>query len=428
MIITLVLLTFVVLVLLGMPVVFAMGIASSWVVLIHDSIPWSMLLHRTYVGIDSWVLLAVPLFIWAGMLMEVGGIGQPLIRLATALVGWIRGGLGMATVATEMLFSGISGSTVADVAAITSLTMPAVRSSGYRPEEFVAIRCSAAAIGILIPPCILMILFAEVAKTSVAALFAAGFLPGLLLAALLMVMIYFRASYLGLDVKSSFSFRELREASYKAIPALGMPVVIFVGILAGWYTATEAGAIAVVYALVVGLFVYRQATLRAIWQTLGKALILSGVIMLLIGFSSIFTYILAVEGITDIVRVIMQPALSHYIPFAILLCLIFAVLSSIIEPLPAGLILIPIFLPIANELHMNVVHFVNLLVLAGGIGLFLPPMGVGLVIGCATARVDAIRVLPAFLPFLAALFVGQLLLIVFPVLTTIVPDWLGLRY
>jgi len=422
------LLTFAVLIGLGLPVAFAMGLSSIWAVLLRHNIPWSVLLHRTFIGIDSWVLLAVPLFILAGMLMEVGGIGQPLMRLATASVGWMRGGIGMAVVVGEMLFSGISGSTVADVAAMTSLTMPMVRRSGYRPEQFVAIRCAAAAMGILIPPCILMVLFAEVAHTSIAALFMAGFLPAAVMALLLMVTIYLQAARLGLRAAARPSLVEIGSALKGSLLALGMPVLIFGGILGGWYTATEAAAVAVIYALIVGAAVYRQISVSQLWHMLGQTVRMTGVVMLLIGFANIFSYILVLEGLTRAVKAVLAPVLFHPIPFMIALSLVFIVLSSIIEPLPAGLILIPVLWPVGRELGMNVLHFVNVLVLAGGIGLFLPPAGVGLVVGCAMARVEVSRVLPAFLSFLAVLLLGLVVLIVFPSVTTFVPDALGMHY
>ncbi|MBI2321198.1 MAG: TRAP transporter large permease [Chloroflexi bacterium] len=428
MVVELSLLTFAVLIVLGMPVVFAMGLASIWAVLLRDNVPWNVLLHRTFVGIDSWVLLAVPLFILAGMLMEQGGIGQPLMRLAIALVGWLRGGIGMATVVSEMFFSGISGSTVADVAAMTALTMPLVRRSGYKPEQFVAIRCAAAAMGILIPPCILMVLFAEVAHTSIAALFMAGFLPATVMALLLMMTIYVQATRLGLQSAANFSVSEAGSAFKGSLWAMGMPILIFAGILGGWYTATEAAAIAVIYALVVGVAVYRQISATMLWRMLGETARMTGVVMLLIGFANIFTYILALEGLTQMVRTVLAPVLYHYIPFMIVLCIVFIILSSVIEPLPAGLILIPLLWPVAKDLGMNVLHFVNVLVMAGGIGLFLPPAGVGLVVGCAMAKVQVGRVLPSFMIFLAVLLLGLLVLIAIPPITTVVPDVLGMRY
>lgn len=428
MVVELALLTFAALIVLGMPVVFAMGLASIWAVLLRDNVPWNVLLHRTFVGIDSWVLLAVPLFILAGMLMETGGIGQPLMRLALALVGWMRGGIGMATVVSEMFFSGISGSTVADVAAMTALTMPIVRRSGYKPEQFVAIRCAAAAMGILIPPCILMILFAEVADTSIAALFMAGFLPATVMALLLMVTIYVQATRLGLEGTQRPSLAELGSAAKGSLVALGMPVLIFGGIFGGWYTATEAAAIAVIYALAVGLLVYRRISATQLWHMLGETARMTGVVMLLIGFANIFTYILVLEGLTQAVKATVAPVLFHYIPFMIVLSVVFIVLSSVVEPLPAGLILIPILWPVGKELGMNVLHFVNVLVMAGGIGLFLPPAGVGLVVGCAMARVEVARVLPTFALFLAVLLAGLVVLIAFPWITTAVPDLLGMRY
>ncbi len=405
----------------NIPIAFAMATASIVAVLYRGDIPLTLITHRMVYGTDSFVMLAVPLFILAGSLMDVGGISFRLLKMARALVGHFRGGLPMAVVVSEMLFSGISGSTVADVSALASMDIPAMRRAGYSGEYAVSIVAAASAMGILIPPCIVMVVFGAIANVSVTALFMAGFLPAFVLAGLLFVFIHWQARRTGQPRDRRATWREVGGAVADAGIALGMPVIIFGGILGGAFTPTEAAAVAVLYAFIVGVFVYREISWADLWRLLVESCATTGVVMLLIGFSNIYSYLLAIEKIPDRVAglILAVSASPWFLLLAVSALVLF--LSIVIEALPAGVICVPIFLPLVDKLGVDRLHFLILVVAAGGIGMFVPPSGVGLIVGCSVARVEMARVVRPLPPFLAVLGVGLLVLITFPSITTVVP-------
>src|SRR2546426_11717416 len=255
--ITVAILVFLVLMLLGVPVAFATGAAGlagpAW----SGEFPLIIIMQQIHQSVDSFVLLAIPLFIFAGLLVEPGGIAARLVHLARALAGWIRGGLAMAVVIAEYIFSGISGSTIADVSAIGSTMIPPMTRAGYRPEQAVSVVAAASAMGILVPPCILMIVIGAIANVSVAALFVGGFIPALVLAVAIMAYIYWDARREGIALSQRTTAVGLWRAVRGALIPPGVPGIIFGGILGGVMTPTEAAAVAVFYAAIVGLFVYR---------------------------------------------------------------------------------------------------------------------------------------------------------------------------
>lgn len=421
MVITVLLVLFVVLMLLDVPIAFAMGVAAIAVIAIFDTSPMTIVTHRLVMSADSFTLLAIPLFVLAGSLMETGGIAARLVNLARALVGFVRGGLGMAVIVGEMFFSGISGSTTADVSAMSSMLLPAMKRSGYPPAQSVAIISAASAMGILIPPCITMVVFGGVASTSVAALFLAGFLPAIVLAVLTAGLVYLYALRLNLPTAGEFSWRSLARALLDSLIALGMPIIIFGGLIGGIATTTEVASFAVIYALVVGLFIYRELTLPKIWKILVDSSVLSGIILLLLGLSLVYTYLLTVEDITPMLAELVLGVSRDPTVFLIITSVVAILLSAVIEVLPAGLLLIPIFLPIAQELGVDKIHFLTLLVAAGGLGMFMPPTGVGLLIGCSVARLPVTAVVKPIMPYVAVLFLGIVVLCAFPAVTTILP-------
>ena len=259
---------------LGVPVAFTIAVAGFAGLWWSGEYPLTVIVKQIFEGIDSFVLLAIPLFILAGAFMETGGIAVRLVRLAQVLVGWIRGGLSMAVVVAEYIFSGISGSTVADVSAIGSTMIPPMLRAGYRPEQAVAVVSAASAMGILVPPCILMIVIGSVANVSVAALFAAGFLPAVVLALAIMVYIWYDAGRSGIEARARATWADIWRAFVDAIIPLGLPAIIFGGILGGVVTPTEAAVLAVIYAFIVGVFIYREIA----WGDLPRLLVQSAVV------------------------------------------------------------------------------------------------------------------------------------------------------
>ena len=419
--VTVMVLSFVVMLLLTAPVAFAIGVAASIGLLIADAAPLLIVPQRFFAGADSFVLLAIPLFILAGALMETGGISLRLVELARLLVGHIRGGLGMAVVVAEMFFSGISGSTVADVSAIGALMVPSLIRIGFKPDRAVAIIAASSAMGILIPPCLIMVVIAQIAGISVGALFLAGFVPAAVLAGALMILIYVQARREGIGGTARASWTEIGRAFRHAIIPLMMPVIVFGAILGGIADPTEAAVLAVAYAFVVGVFVYKEIRWSQLPKIFIDSAVISGIVIFMVGAASSFSWILAYEHVPEQLAQLMLMVSSSPIVFYILSITIFTFLAAVLEGLPAIIICLPIFLPIAAKFGVDPLHYSIVVVAATGLGLFLPPIGIGLYIACSFANLSADKTFRAMLPYTAVLAAGILVLMLFPWLTLVVP-------
>jgi len=377
--------------------------------------------QRLVHGMDSFVLLAIPLFILAGSLMDVGGITKRLVRLARALVGHFKGSLGQIVVVSEMFFSGISGSTVADVSAISSMMIPPMRIAGYVTAYSVAIISATSAMGILIPPCNLMVVLGDITGVSVGALFFAGFVPAFILALILMSVLYYQAHKFDLPAGDRASFKELRSAMVGSLIPLGMPVIIFGGILGGICTPTEAAALAVVYAFIVGVFVYKEIKLHHFWKIVVDSGVTTGMVMFLVGMASIFSFQLAVQHVPEMLANLVSSITKNPYVFLVLSNIIFIVFGAILEGIPAAVIFVPMFMPIVTNMGIDPLHFGILVVASIGIGVFVPPVGVGLIIACGIAQVEIKETIRYLLPLLSILFIGLIFLTFFPWFTTFVP-------
>jgi C4-dicarboxylate transporter, DctM subunit len=419
---------FAVLVLLGIPIAFSMGLASVAAILFEGNIPFNILVHRTVMGVDSFVLLAIPLFIFAGTLMEEGGLSARLIHFAQTLLGRFRGGLPMGVVVGTMLESGVSGSTVADVSAMATMTLKPLERAGYPKPYSLSVIGASAAFAILIPPCILMVIVAAIANVSVVALFAAGLLPSVVMGALVLGLIHIQARMYNMPRDKAYSGREILRGLKDAALALGIPIVIFGGIRLGIATVTEMAAITVVYALIVGGLVYRNLTWLKLRRALVQTAIATGIITMLMGLAMIFGYLLATQGIPMAVASWMKEA--NIPPWGVLVitALIFVFIGSVLEGAPAALIFVPILMPLVRALEIDVVHWLTIVVLASGIGLFLPPTGIAVLMACSIGGVKMEEMFKPMLPFLGVLFLGMTILIFFPWITTVVPRLLELPY
>jgi C4-dicarboxylate transporter DctM subunit len=418
--------TFIVLLLLAVPVSFTVGMAALAGFWWSGQHPLTQILKQTFEGVDSFVLLAIPLFILAGALMETGGIAVRLVRLAQVLVGWVRGGLSMAVVVAEYIFSGISGSTVADVSAIGSTMIPPMLRAGYKPEQAVAIVSAASAMGILVPPCILMIVIGSVANVSVAALFAAGFLPAVVLALAIMGYIYWDAKRSGIDATARSTWPEIRRIFFDALLPLGLPIIIFGGILGGAVTPTEAAVIAVVYAFIVGVFIYREIAWKDLPGIFIHSAVVTASVCFLLGTAAVVAWVLVVQAVPQMLLAAMTAVPGGSVMFLLLSAALFIALGAVLEGLPAVVILMPTFLPVVRALGIDVVHYSTVVVAATGIGLFLPPIGVGFFIACGIARISVDRATGAMMPYVVMMCLGLLVVILVPWVTLVVPRMLGL--
>jgi C4-dicarboxylate transporter DctM subunit len=424
--ITITIAAFVILLILAVPVAFAVGMAGFLGLWWSGAYPLAIIIQQIFLTADSFVLLAIPLFVLAGALMETGGIAVRLVRFAQALVGWIRGGLAMAVVVAEYIFSGISGSTIADVSAIGATMIPPLTKAGYKPEEAVSVVSAASAMGILVPPCILMIIIGAIANVSVAALFAGGFIPALVMAIIIMVYIYLKARRGGMLPSQSLSLRELGRTFIDALIPLGMPIIIFGGILGGVFTPTEAAAIAVFYAAIVGLFIYREISWSALPDILINSAVMTATVCFLLGTAAVVAWILTVGQVPVLLVKIMKELSAGPVAFLLFTALLFIILGAVIEGPAAVVILLPTFLPVVKQFGIDLIHYSIVITAAVGIGLFLPPIGVGLFIACGIAKISMDRALGPMLPYVIFLCLGLLIVILLPWFTLILPRLLGL--
>ena len=419
---------FVLLVLLGLPISFAMGISSFIALVYHSTLPFNLIVHRTMMGIDSFVLLSIPLFIFAGTIMENGGISERLVRFAQTLLGRFRGGLPMVVVGSTMLQSGISGSTVADVSAMSAMTLKPLEDEGYSRPYSLAVIGASCAFAILIPPCILMVIVAAVANTSVVAVFAAGLLPSAVIGAMMLAFIHIQARMQNMPAGKKYSLNEVLKGFKDALLALGVPLLIFGGIRAGVATVTEMAAFAVIYSMFVGGLVYGRLSWKGIYDALVETCVATGVITMLIGFAMIFGYLLATEGVPAAVASWIRTSAMPAWGVLVISALIFVFVGAVLEGAPAVLIFVPILLPVVRSVGIDIVHWLTVVVLASGIGLFVPPTGLAVMVACSVGKVRMDQMIKPLMPFLLLLMLGLAIIIFFPWISTVVPQALELTY
>lgn len=413
-------------VIIGVPIAFALGTGALVGLWLLEGVPIQMVASRSFGAMDNFALLAIPFFILAGELMETGGISTRLVTLARVLVGHIRGGLGNVVIVGMIFFSGISGSTNADAAAVGSVMIPTMRKHGYSGAQAAAIVAAAAGMGILVPPCLTMVVYGSITNTSIATLFAAGFLPAFLMAGALMVHLRIDAKRSGLQPEPRAPWRERGRALMSASWALLLPVIIFGGILGGVFTPTEAAVVAVLYAMVIGIFVYREISLPFLIRSFVRTGVTSGIVMLLIAGANIFAWLMTVEGVPMRLANAIQSVGGGQGMFLVLSILVFLPLFALLDGLPGMLMVMPVFVPIAQQLGIDLVHYGILMTAVGGISLFLPPIGVGLYIVLGLSGAPVGEVARYLLPYLATMTAVTILIAFVPWVVYVVPHLLGL--
>lgn len=389
---------------IGIPLVFALLGASVFTLfIIRPELPLTVLPQLFIGGIDSFVLLAIALFFLAGELMTASGVIDRILAFARALVGHVRGGLGQVGVVSSVVMAGVSGSAVADAAAVGPLLIRSMKREGYPAGFSAALVETASVLGPIIPPSIPMIIYAVLANVSVGAIFMAGIVPGLLIAIGLSAVVYMSAGRLKLPKSERASGSAIVSATLRAALALLAPVIIVGGIRGGVFTPTEAGAVAVVYVLLIGTIVYRALPLRTIIESLVRAAHGTGAVLVILGASSIFAWIIADQRIgQELAATITSLDLQ---PWMLLLALnvIFFVVGMFLDPLPALVILVPVFLPMVTAIGMDAVQFGVMIVLNLVIGLCTPPVGALIYLTASIGNVSPAAVVRASLPFLAML-------------------------
>lgn len=416
---------FAVFVALNTPISLALGLASLVGLLYEGRLPLLVLPQKLFTGVDSFVLLAVPLFVLAGNLMDTGGISRRLIAVASKLVGHIQGGLGQVVIVSTIFFSGLSGSSTADTAAVGSVCIPAMIKKGYKRELATSILAAAGGMGILIPPCINMVVYAIIAEVSIAGIFLAGFLPGFLMGLCLMGYMYLRARKENYPTEPKASWPEVGVAVKEAIFPLLTPVIIMGGILSGVFTVTESAAIAVAYAFVLSVFAYKELRVGQLPEVLISTASTTGVVLMLMGMASIFGWILAHQRIPHLVGERLSAISTQPWVFLIIVNILFLIVGCFMDPLPAIVILVPILLPVARQLGIDPVHFGIILIANLGIGFVTPPVGNVLFVACSIGQVSISSVLLYLLPFIGVMILALGLITFLPGISLIVPRLFG---
>ena len=414
-----------VLLVLSVPIAMSLGLASLSAILVMSTDFLIFLPQKFISGIDSFTLLAIPLFILAGTIMGEGGIAHRIIDLAMVFVGRLRGGLGMVTIVSTMFFSGVCGSASADTAAIGSVTIPAMKKKKYPGPFATAIIAAAGGTSQLVPPSIDLIIIGVVANISIGALFAAGFLPGLVNGISLMLLVYFFARRMNLPLEPKINLLEKIKIVWRGSLAILMVIIILGGILGGVFTPTEASSIAVIYGFVVSFFIYKELELKDIPKVLLRTSELTGIVFLVLGMASVFSYVLTFERIPHAIADSIKIYADNWIIFVLFLNILFFLLGMIMDALPALIILMPILVPVGVSLGMNPIH-IGILVQANvGISLISPPVGVCLYVACGLSKEPIENVIKALIPFYIVL-VGTVLIISYiPEIALYIPRLLG---
>ena len=414
---------FIALAVMGVPVFFAMGLASLVFVLFTDgAVPLNVLASSLVQGIDSFAFLAIPFFFLAGELMNTGGITRRLLAVAQAMVGHVRGGLSHVAVLASMVFSGVSGSAVADASAIGSSVIPAMKEQGYPPAYAAAVVAAASTMGPIIPPSIAFVVYALVSEVSIGKLFLAGAVPGLLMGLYLLATATIVARQRNFPFTVQADRARIFSALRDALPALAMPVVILGGIVGGITTPTEAGVAAVLYAIVVGLFIYRELRWRQIADITRASMISSGMILLTIAASGIFSWLVANMAIGDtLAKTLLAMTDSRWAMLA-LINIALLVWGLALEPAVALVTLVPVLVPIANAYQIDLVHLGVVVVLNLMIGQLTPPSGVITFLTAQIAGAPLNQVFREALPFTFALIAVLLLVTFVPALALWLPS------
>ena len=422
-------LVFAILLLLGVPIAFSIGIATVATMFISiDVFPaLTTVAQRMAGGLDSFSLLAIPFFILSGQLMGQGGIARRLIDFARSLVGMLPGGLAFVNVISCTLFGAISGSAVAATSAIGSFMMPVMEKDGYPREFNAALTAASSTTGLLIPPSNILIVFAVASGgVSISALFVGGYLPGILVALGLMLVSAAYAKKFNFPAGERVRFATVVQTTSAALPSLFLIVLIIGGILGGIFTATEAGAIAVLYALVLSVFVYREVQLKDLFGVLLNSAKTTAIVMLLIATSTAMSWILAYENIPTIAAETLLMLSDNPIIILLIINLILLLVGAFLDMTPAVLIFTPILLPVAVALGMSPLHFGIMMVLNLSIGLCTPPVGGVLFVACAVGKTRVASIVKPLMPMYLAMFVALLAVTYFPGLSEWLPRAFGL--
>ncbi|MFT5448706.1 MAG: tripartite ATP-independent transporter DctM subunit [Gammaproteobacteria bacterium] len=420
--------TFIVLILLRVPVAFALGLACVPVFMIEERLTPFLLMNEMFKSYNSFVLLAVPFFLLAANIMNAAGITDRLVRLSRALVGHLPGGLGHVNVTVSMLFAGISGSSTADAAGIGSLLIPQMKKQGYSTPFTVAITACSSVMGVIIPPSILMVVWGGLMSVSIGGLFLAGVVPGLLIALSMMCTVYVYAKIYGYPVDTRSSLKEVGVAILHAVPPLMTPLIIVGGIVGGFFTPTEASVIAVIYSFVLGVLFYKSISLRQVPKVLYESARLAAISLFCIGTASAFGWLMAYYKIPQALVDVITPYGVGVASTGLIVAASFLFIGMFIDAIPAIIILGTVLWPLADTAGMHPIHFAIIGVVSLAFGLVTPPYGLCLLISCAIGEIKVHEALRDVVIILIPMLLVLLLIIMLPEMILALPKLLMAKF
>jgi TRAP-type transport system large permease protein len=410
-----------------MPVAFVLGVTSLLVILIKGDLNLLQLIpSRVYSGIDMFPLMAMPLFILAGDIMNKTGITRQLVTLALRLVGHMRGGLAYASIVAEVFFSGITGSAVADAAALGTLLIPAMEREGYPKGFSAALVAASSCLGPIIPPSTIMVIYGSIMGISIAGLFAAGLIPGVLMAVALMFCSY-RIALKGNYPKGEkrASIQEIASSFKQAILALFLPVIILGGILGGVFTPTEAAGVSVIFALVIGFAIYRNINLKDLWNSLCDMTLVTAVVFIILSTAAIFSWLLASEQVPQILTNFVLSLTTNKYIVLLIINVILLIVGCFMDQTAALIILAPVLAPLAYQVGVHPLHFGMIMILNLVIGLITPPVGACLFTVCSVGQLPLEAIVKPILPLTIVLIAILFLITYIPELSLMIPKLLG---
>jgi tripartite ATP-independent transporter DctM subunit len=399
---------------IGVPIAFAFGIATLSYLALTSNMPLSIVVNRMDEGMSNLLLLSVPMFVFLGLLMEMTGIARVMVAFLAALIGHVRGGLSYVLLGAMYLVSGISGSKAADMAAVAPVLFPEMRRRGSHPGELAALLASSSAMSETIPPSLVLITIGSVTNVSISALFTGGLLPAAVAAVALLVVSWYRSRHMDIGGGERAPVAQVARSFVIAVPGLTLPFVIRAAVIDGVATATEVSTVGVVYTALLGLLVYREFDWRRIYPLLVETLSLTGAVMLIIGTATAMAWALTQSGFSQWLVSSMAAVSNGGIGFLAITAIVFVVLGSVLEGIPAIVLFGPLLFPVAKAMGVHEVHYAMVIILAMGIGLFAPPFGVGFYGACAIGRVSPDDALWRIWPYLGALAVALAIVVAVP--------------
>ncbi len=399
------------------PIAIAIGVSSLVTIFVQGDYPLMVMIQRMVSGTDSFHLMAVPLFMYAGVIMEAGGISQRLIDFANALAGWLPGGLAAVTIVSAMFFAGISGSAAADAAAVGAVLIPAMKRSGYDSDFAAAVQAAGGSLGVVIPPSIPMIIFGFLTGASIGQLFAAGILPGLLIAVSLIAVSTFVSWRRGYAPDTRFSLKNIFVTFKRAFLALGAPLIILGGILTGVFTATESAAVAVAYALFVSMVIYKKIQVTDLFHLFRNGSVTASIVMFIISTASVFSWIAAMEDLPGALAGTLMGITDNPVLLLLLINTVLLIAGTFVETTAALILLVPMITAMLPSLGIDMVQLGVIVVTNLSIGMLTPPMGICLIVSCSISGDSLGAVSRRVMPFLGILIIDLLIITFYSPLT-----------